>query len=70
MIFSAIILSGGPNSVYVEHAPVYDPELLSGRLPILGICYGFQVWNPKFYAFIRSQKYKLSYKNGFLQINK
>jgi GMP synthase-like glutamine amidotransferase len=32
--FSSIVLSGGPNSVYVENAPPYDPEIFSGQLPV------------------------------------
>ncbi|HQR80515.1 MAG TPA: glutamine-hydrolyzing GMP synthase, partial [Actinomycetota bacterium] len=39
----AIILSGGPASVYVEDAPAFDTALLDSEVPVFGICYGFQV---------------------------
>ncbi len=38
----ALVLSGGPASVYTEGAPQLDPTLLELGVPVLGVCYGFQ----------------------------
>jgi GMP synthase (glutamine-hydrolysing) len=38
----AVVLSGGPASVYAEGAPQLDPKLFDLDVPVFGICYGFQ----------------------------
>ncbi len=41
--YNAVIFTGGPNSVYLETSPHYDPSLLGMDIPVLGICYGDQL---------------------------
>ena len=39
----AIILSGGPASVFTDDAPTFDENILNIEIPILGICYGLHL---------------------------
>jgi len=41
--YRGIIFTGGPNSVYDENSPQYDPAVLDAGIPVLGICYGHQL---------------------------
>ena len=41
--YVGIIFTGGPNSVYDETSPHFDPAILDLGVPVLGICYGHQL---------------------------
>ena len=41
--YQGIIFTGGPNSVYDETSPHFDPKVLDLGIPVLGICYGDQL---------------------------
>ncbi|MCR5174257.1 MAG: glutamine-hydrolyzing GMP synthase [Oscillospiraceae bacterium] len=41
--YKGIIFTGGPNSVYEEQSPHFDPAVLDLGIPVLGICYGCQL---------------------------
>ena len=41
--YKGIVFTGGPNSVYDETSPHFDPAVIELGIPILGICYGHQL---------------------------
>lgn len=41
--YKGIIFTGGPNSVYDDDSPHFDPAVLELDIPVLGICYGCQL---------------------------
>jgi GMP synthase (glutamine-hydrolysing) len=43
MEVKGVVLSGGPSSVYDANAPHPDRQIFSGSIPVLGICYGYQL---------------------------
>lgn len=40
--YGALVLSGGPRSVFEDSTPILDPAVLASGVPLLGICYGMQ----------------------------
>lgn len=64
-----IILSGSPFSVNEEHAPAVDVKKLSGKLPVLGICYGAQLTAKQFGGKVEKSN-KREYGRALLHKNK
>jgi GMP synthase (glutamine-hydrolysing) len=56
--YDALILSGGPHSVFEETAPSYDPRLFELNKPMLGICYGMQLMNHALGGIVRAKDRK------------
>ena len=63
----AVILSGGPSSIYSKNPPLCSPKVFDLSIPILGICYGMQLINKHFNGkIILSQNREY----GYTKINK
>ncbi len=66
---AAIILSGGPSSVYDKEAPPADPKILDLKIPILGICYGMQWLSQKLGGKVEPGQVR-EYGSGKIRISK
>ncbi|RKY48388.1 MAG: GMP synthase (glutamine-hydrolyzing) [Candidatus Neomarinimicrobiota bacterium] len=65
----AIILSGGPASVYEDASPEPDPRIFGMGLPILGICYGLQLVAKHFGAKVHSDRIR-EYGRSLVKVSK
>lgn len=65
----ALILSGGPSSVYENSAPTVAADILEMNLPILGICYGLQLISRHFGARVHSENHR-EYGRAEIHIDK
>ena len=64
-----IILSGGPSSVYENHAPLCDEKIFNLGIPILGICYGMQLMVRQLGGDVTPAKNKAEYGRAPLYID-
>lgn len=67
--YRAVILSGGPASVWTDSALKYDPKIFSLELPVLGICYGMQLISDYFGGVVRPGL-KTEYGETWIDIEK
>ena len=65
-----IILSGGPSSVYENHAPICDEGLFKLGIPVLGICYGMQLMVRQLGGSVTPAKNKAEYGRAPIIIDK
>ncbi len=65
-----IILSGGPSSVYENHAPLCDADIFNLGFPVLGICYGMQLMVRQLGGDVTPAKNKAEYGRAPLILDK
>ena len=65
-----IILSGGPSSVYAEHAPLCDPAIWELGIPVLGVCYGMQLMVQQLGGVVEAASGKAEYGKAPLEVDR